>query len=138
MNRFSPVPYRRIRAPCRSCGENDVVPLVDVTCSSDVSDGELRRLAALLPDLIAEAVDCSEEPWTGPASVGDMEIRFRRRGDFDVGEMRVVIEVRTKLLESRLSDKQRRADLVRDGLSSLDLGHVGVWLLLHEGAWSQT
>jgi len=114
------------------------VPLVDVTFSSDVSDGELRRLAALLPDLIAQAVDCPEEPWTGPAGVGDMEIRFRRRGDFDVGEMRVVIEVRTKLLESRLSDKQRRADLVRDGLSSLDLEHVGVWLVLHEGAWSQT
>lgn len=113
------------------------MPLVDVTYSGDVSDGELLRLAELLPALIAEAVDCPEEPWTGPACVGDMEIRFRRRGDLDVGELRVVIEVRTKLFESRRSDKQRRADLVYDGLLSLELGHVGVWLVLHEGAWSQ-
>jgi hypothetical protein len=113
------------------------VPLVDVTYSGDVSDGELRRLAELLPDLIAEAVDCPEEPWTGPAGVGDIEILVRRQEDFDVGELRVAIEVRTKLFESRLTDKQRRADLVRDGLSSLDLGHVGVWLVLYEGAWSQ-
>jgi hypothetical protein len=49
-----------------------LVPLVDVNYSSDVSDGELRRLAELLPDLIAEAVDCPEEPWTGPASLGSV------------------------------------------------------------------
>ena len=114
------------------------MPLVDVNYSSDVSDGELQRLAELLPDLIAEAVDCPEEPWTDPASVGDIEIRFRRQGEFDVGELRVAIEVRTKLFKSRLIDKQRRADFVLDGLSSLELGHVGVWLVLHEGAWSQT
>ena len=131
-------PDRRVRIPRRSWGKNDLVPVVDVTYSSDVSDGELQRLAELLPDLIAEAVDCPEEPWTGPACVGDIEIRFRRQGDFDVGELRVAIELRTKLFDSRLTDKQRRADLVRDGLSSLDLGHVGVWLVLHEGAWSQT
>ena len=133
-----PATYRRIRIPGRSCGKNDLVPLVDVNYSSDVSDGELQRLAELLPDLIAEAVDCPEEPWTGPASVGDIEIRFRRQGEFDVGELRVAIEVRTKLFKSRLIDKQRRADFVLDGLSSLELGHVGVWLVLHEGAWSQT
>ena len=96
------------------------------------------RLARLLPDLIAEAVDCPEEIWTGPAGVGDIEIRFRPSGDFDIGELRFVIEVRTKLLASRLDDKQRRADLVRDGLSAHGLGSVGVWLILHEGAWSQT
>ena len=57
---------RRFRIPCRSWGKNDLVPVVDVTYSSDVSDGELQRLAELLPDLIAEAVDCPDEPWTGP------------------------------------------------------------------------
>lgn len=114
------------------------MPLVDVTYSSDVSGDELRHLAQLLPDLIAEAVDCPEEPWTGPAGVGDIEIRFRPRGDFDIGELRFVIEVRTKLLASRSDNKQRRADLIRDGLSPLGLGDVGVWLILHEGAWSQS
>ncbi len=114
------------------------MPLVDVTYSTDVSDEELRRLLQLLPDLIAEAVDCPEEPWTGPAGVGDIEIRFRRKGDFDVGELRFVVEVRTKLLKSRLDDKQRRAELIRAGISTRVLGPVGVWLLLQDGAWSQT
>ncbi len=83
-------------------------------------------------------MDCPEETWNGPAGVGDIEIRFRPRGAFDIGELRFVIEIRTKLLAGRLDDKQRRADLVRDGLSALGLGTVGVWLILHEGAWSQT
>jgi hypothetical protein len=37
----------------------------------------------------------------------------------------------------RAQDKQRRADLIRDHLSTLPLGRVGVWLILSEGAWSQ-
>ncbi|HYN32932.1 MAG TPA: hypothetical protein VES40_09920 [Ilumatobacteraceae bacterium] len=114
------------------------MPLVDVRYSDDVSDDELRRLAQLLPDLIAEAVDCPEEPWTGPAGPGDIEVRFRPRGDFDIGEFRYVIEIRTKLFASRLDDKQRRADVVRNGLSALGFGTVGVWLVLLDGAWSQT
>jgi hypothetical protein len=32
----------------------------------------------------------------------------------------------------------RRADLIRERLSSLPLGQVGVWLILSEGAWSQS
>lgn len=106
--------------------------------SHDVLDDELRGLAELLPNLIAEAVDCPEEPWTGPAGPGDIEIRFRPRGDFDVGDLRFVIEVRTKRLASRLDDQQRRADFVRDGLAAAGFGAVGVWLVLHDGAWSQT
>jgi hypothetical protein len=35
-------------------------------------------------------------------------------------------------------DKQRRADLIRDRLSTLALGQIGVWLILSEGAWSQS
>jgi hypothetical protein len=49
-----------------------------------------------------------------------------------------VIEVRTKLFEHRVQDRQRRADLIRDRLSSLPLGRAGVWLILSEGAWSQS
>ena len=59
-------------------------------------------------------------------------------GLLHVGELDVVIEVRTKLFEHRVQDKQRRADLILDRLSSLPLGQVGVWLILSEGAWSQT
>src|SRR2546422_1000435 len=32
----------------------------------------------------------------------------------------------------------RQADLIRDRLSRLPLGQVGVWLILSEGAWSQS
>jgi hypothetical protein len=49
-----------------------------------------------------------------------------------------VIEIRTKLFASRLDDKQRRADVVRNRLSALGFGTVGVWLVLLDGAWSQT
>ena len=56
----------------------------------------------------------------------------------DVSDLDVVIEVRAKLFEHRVRDKQRRADLIRDRLSGLRLGQVGVWLVLCEGAWTQS
>lgn len=114
------------------------MPLVDVSYDPAVSDVDLARLAKLLPDLVAAAVDCPEEPWLGPAEVGDIEIRFREKSRHDVGDLTVVIEVRTKWMASRLDDPQRRADVVRDGLSALNLEPIGVWLILAEGAWSQT
>ena len=114
------------------------MPLVDVTHSERVSRGQLERLAELLPDVVAEAVACPEEPWTGPPGVGDLEIRFREKAALDVGALDVTIEVRTKLVASRVQDEQDRADLIRDRLAGLDLGDVGIWLILCEGAWSQT
>ncbi len=114
------------------------MPLVDVTYDRSVSDGELQLLASHLPEVVAEAVQCPEEPWTGPPDLGDLEIRFRARDAHDVGVLRIVVEVRTKLFASRVGDRERRADLMRDRLSQLDLGPLGVWLILHDGAWSQT
>jgi len=113
------------------------MPLIDVTYDDTVGGETLRRLAELLPGAVAEAVDCPEEPVTGPAGPGDIEIRFRDRSPFDTGELNVVIEVRTKLFDSRLADTQRRADLILERMSALPLGLVGVWLILAEGAWSQ-
>lgn len=118
--------------------ETFTVPLVDVTYDISVGEDLLLRLRQLLPDVVAEAVSCPEEPWVGPPEVGDLEIRFRRRSHLDFGELNVVIEVRTKLVGSRVSNKQQRADLVRDRLTELPLGEVGVWLILSEGAWSQS
>ncbi len=114
------------------------MPLIDVTYGEAVSDDVLSRVADVLADLVGEAVECPEEPSTGRPQPGDIEIRFRKKSAFDVGELDVVIEVRTKLFEHRVLDKQRRADHIRDGLSALPLGRVGVWLILSEGAWSQT
>jgi hypothetical protein len=45
--------------------------------------------------------------------------------------------VRTRLFPSRLDDKQRRADLLRERLAPLNVERLGVWLILTEGAWSQ-
>ena len=114
------------------------MPLVDVTYHQSVPVSELRRLADLLPNLVAQAVECPEEPWTGPAQVGDIEIRFRPKSEHDIGELRIVIELRTRRLEGRLADQQRRADLIRDHLAGVVSGPIGVWLMLTEGAWSQT
>ncbi len=113
------------------------MPLVDITYARTVDEHALRELAGVLPELVAEAVDCPEEPWVGPPEPGDIEIRFRQRSPLDTGELDVVVEVRTKLFAGRLHDAQRRADLLRDRLAGLNLGGLGVWLLLHEGAWSQ-
>lgn len=113
------------------------MPLIDITYDPTVDEELLRQLGALLPDLVAEAVECSEEPWIVLSEPGDVEIRFRQKSPLDVGELHVVIEVRTKLFPSRVQDKQRRVDLMRDGLSALHLGQFGVWLILAEGAWSQ-
>jgi hypothetical protein len=114
------------------------MPLIDVIYGEAVSDDVLSRLAEVLPDVVGEAVECPEEPSTGPPQPGDIEIRLRRKSALDVGELDVAIEVRTKLFESRVLDKQRRADRIRDGLAALPLGQVGVWLILSEGAWSQS
>jgi hypothetical protein len=114
------------------------VPLVDVTYSERISEDALGRLAGLLPDVVAQAVECPEEPWSGPPQPGDIEIRFRRRGAFDVGELDLVVEVRTKFFASRAQNTQERADGLRERFRELALGQVGVWLILAEGAWSQT
>jgi hypothetical protein len=114
------------------------MPLIDVTYDAAVADEVLHRLAAMLPDAVAEAVDCPDEPQIGPPEPGDIEIRFRKKSQLDVGDLDVVIEVRTKLFGDRVQDKQRRVDLIRDRLSGLPIGQVGVWLILSEGAWSQS
>lgn len=114
------------------------MPIIDVTYDDTVPEEELRRLVDLLPDVVGEGVDCPEEPWTGPPAKGDIQVRFREKGPLDSFDLNCVIEVRTKLFPSRLADKQQRADRMRERVSrQLDLGHLGVWLVLSDGAWSQ-
>ena len=113
------------------------MPLVDITYAHSVDEEVMRQLHDVLPDLVSEAVECPEEPWTGPLEPGDVEIRFRQKSPFDVGDLDIVIEVRTKLFRSRAVDKQTRADLIRDRLSLLGLANIGVWLILSDGAWAQ-
>ena len=114
------------------------VLIIEVFYDETIGDEALRRLAEVLPDVVSEAVDCPEEPWIGPPGPGDIQIRFRKKSQLDVCDLNVVIEVRTKLFDHRVLDKQRRADLVLERLLSLPLGQVGVWLILSEGSWSQS
>jgi hypothetical protein len=116
------------------------VPFVEVVYDATIAEPALRQLADLLPDLVAEAVECPEEPVTGAAEPGDLEIRFRPKGPFDVGGLNCAVEVRTKLYPSRLRTKRHRAELIKDGLSSAlpGIGHLGVWLILADGWWTQT
>jgi len=116
------------------------VPLIDVSFDSrSVTADAVRRLGHVLPDIVAEAVACPEEPWLGPPKPGDIEVRFRPKGRFDIGELDCVIEVRTKLFTSRTIDKHDRAERIRAALVAAEptIGQVGVWLILCEGAWAQ-
>ena len=115
------------------------MPLIDVSYDQTLPDADLQRLASVLPEIVAEAVDCPEEPWVGPPGPGDIEVRFRRKGSLDVGELRCVVEVRTKLFQSRVDNKQHRSDMISDRLAKkMKFDRIGVWLILVEGAWSQT
>jgi hypothetical protein len=114
------------------------MPLIDVTYAETVPEGVLWGLADVLPEIVSEAVACPEEPRTGPLAAGDIEIRFQTRNRLDVGELDLVIEVRTKLFPSREDNKQERCDRIRQQLAEkLPLRRFGVWLILSEGAWSQ-
>jgi hypothetical protein len=134
----SPLKFQDHSAYLRIISETSGMPLIDVTYDGTVSEEVLHRLREILPDTVAEAVDCPEEPWIGPPGPGDIEIRFRKKSQLDVGDLSLTVEVRTKLFEHRVQDKQRRVDLIRGRLSGLSLGQVGVWLILSEGAWSQS
>jgi hypothetical protein len=123
--------------PTHSIGQCALVPLIDVTFSERIKPDQLRTLGELLSEVVPRAVDCPEDPFVGPPAMGDLEIRFHRKGALDVGELSVVVEVRTKRFESRVQDAQQRAETIRRGLSTLSIGPIGVWLVLLDGAWTQ-
>ena len=56
-----------------------------------------------------------------------------------MGELICVVEVETKLFQSRVVNKQDRCDMIRDRLSEkTSFGAIGVWLILgtKTGLWS--
>jgi hypothetical protein len=135
-------PGEGLAAPCSNKRINDLrsltnahSPAASLHSANPVSTRSTDRAAELqglperagllgqtLPDLVSEAVDCPDEPRIGPPERGDIEIRFRQKSQLDVGELNIVIEVRTKLFEHRAQDKQWRADLIRDRLSQTQNG----------------
>ncbi|WP_052863106.1 hypothetical protein [Streptomyces niger] len=111
---------------------------MEVTYAPHVPEATLRDLAAVLPHLVSQAVECPEEPYDGDLQPGDVEIRFRRLGPLDRSGLDVVVEVRSKWFESRAADRQERTDRLHAALASATgLREFGVYLSLPVAAWSQ-
>ncbi|SEQ77878.1 hypothetical protein [Lentzea albida] len=115
------------------------MPLVEINYASHVPPAVLRDLAEVLPHAVSLAVECPEEPYDGDLRPGDVELRFREHGPFDVSGMDVVVEVRSKYFESRAADRQDRADRLCTAISeATGLADLGVYLSLPVAAWAQT
>ena len=114
------------------------MPIVTVTTGSDLDANTLARLRELLPEAVALAVECPEEPFDGLLKPGDVDIRFRSFGPHDVGGRDVVVEVCSKWFASRADTRQDRCDQLRSAVSA-SVGNltVGVYLSLPVAAWSQ-
>ncbi|MGI5466773.1 hypothetical protein [Streptomyces sp. CA-132043] len=114
------------------------MPLIEVTYAPHVPEETLRELAAVLPHLVSEAVECPEEPYDGDLQPGDVEIRFRRLGPLDRSGLDVVVEVRSKWFESRAANRQERTDRLHRAIeTATGLREFGVYLSLPVAAWSQ-
>lgn len=115
------------------------MPIVEVTVAPEVDEIAVARLRELLPEAVSVAVECPEEPYDGNLKPGDVEIRFRQRGTYDVSGLDVLVEVRSKWFASRADNRQERADQLCStiGQRLTDLS-VGVCLTLPVAAWSQS
>lgn len=115
-----------------------VVPLVDVTYDPRVGEDALRQLAETLPHEVSVAVECPEEPYDHELAPGDVEVRFRERGPYDVSGLDVVVEVRSKWFASRADSRQERCDRLTLSLAAAVRPHsLGVYLSLPVAAWAQ-
>lgn len=115
------------------------MPLVEITYAPDVPHKVLKNLAAMLPHAVSVAVECPEEPYDGDLQPGDVELYFRPRGPFDISDMDVVVEVRSKWFESRAANQQDRADGLCAAIEdATGLAQVGVYLSLPVAAWAQS
>lgn len=114
------------------------MPIVDVTHSSHVGEEQLARLAQALPHAVSLAVECPEEPYDGALQPGDVEVRFRGRGRYDISGLDVVVEVRSKWFPSRAETRQERCDQLCDVIArAAGTRSVGVYLSLPVAAWAQ-
>jgi hypothetical protein len=114
------------------------MPLVEVVYGPDVADDQLRRLVHVLPDAVSLAVECPEEPYDHDLQPGDVEIRFRGSGPYDVGGLDVVVEVRSKWFASRAENRQERCDQLCDAIvEAAGTRSVGVYISLPIAGWAQ-
>jgi hypothetical protein len=114
------------------------MPIVEVVYGADVADDQLRRLAQTLPDAVSLAVQCPEEPYDHELQPGDIEIRFRAYGSYDVTSLDLVVEVRSKWFESRAGNRQQRCEQLCEAIIEAAGTHrVGVYLSLPVAGWAQ-
>jgi hypothetical protein len=114
------------------------MPIIDVTYGAQVAEEQLLQLAQTLPHAISLAVECPEEPYDGALQPGDVEVRFRPRGPYDVSGLDLVVEVRSKWFASRAEIRQERCDQLCDAIiEAAGTRSVGVYLSLPVAAWSQ-
>jgi hypothetical protein len=115
------------------------MPIVEVVYGSDVADDQLRYLALALPDAVSLAVGCPEEPYDHELQPGDVEIRFRASGPYDVSGLDVVVEVRSKWFASRAENRQQRCAQLRDAIvEAAGTRRVGVCISLPVAGWAQS
>lgn len=115
------------------------MPIVDVTYGPQIGEAVLLRLAETLPHEVSLAVECPEEPYDHALRPGDVEVRFRERGRYDVGDLAILVEVRSKWFASRADNRQERCDRLREALVAVVEPHaVGVYLTLPVAGWSQS
>ena len=115
------------------------MPLVEITYAPHVPHTVLKELAAILPHAVSVAVECPEEPYDGDLQPGDVELRFRPRGPYDVSGVDIVVEVKSKWFESRAANRQSRVDgLCKAVEDVVGFADVGVYLSLPVAAWAQS
>ena len=111
---------------------------MEITYASSVTPGELERLQEVLPHAVSVAVNCPEEPYVpGTLKPGDVDLRFRKRGEWDAGGLDIVIEVRSKWTASRVDSRQARADGLHEAIADAVDHGVGVFLQFPVAAWSE-
>ena len=114
------------------------MPIVEVTYSPSVEQGQLHRLLDALPHAVSLAVECPEEPYDGDLRPGDVEIRSRALGEHDRSGLDFVIEVRSKWTDSRARNRQDRCDrLCASLVEAAGTRSLGVYLSLPLAAWAQ-
>lgn len=114
------------------------MPIVEVTHNPLIATAQLRTLAEALPHAVSLAVECPEEPYDGMLQPGDVEVRFRPRGPYDLGGLDIVVEVRSKWFASRAETRQERCDRLWGAVvEASGTNEVGVYLSLPVAAWAQ-
>jgi len=114
------------------------MPIVEVVYRPDAADDQLRRLAQALPDAVSLAVECPEEPYDHELGPGDVEVRFRASGPYDLSGLEFVVEVRSKWFASRAENRQQRCNqLCAAIVEAAGTSRVGVYMSLPVAGWAQ-